>query len=108
VRNILALLLVAFLSGCGAFGQGLRDGFEASLRDSVVTSVAAVVADKVEKKDAILAEAIRNLPSQLPKPVPPTEPKDNTVAYGIAFLLARLAGDSIGGLARRAMPKKEA
>ncbi len=104
----LGALVLLTLAGCGSFGQGLRDGFEASLRDSVVSSVSAVVADKVEKKDAALAEAIRNLPSQLPKPAPPTEPKDNTVQYGLAFLIAKLLGDGVGGLVRSKVGRKDA
>lgn len=101
-------LALLALAGCGSFGNGLRDGFEASLRDSVVSSVSAVVADKVERKDAQLAEAIRNLPGSMPKPAPAPEPKDNTVSYGLAFLLAKLVGDGVGGLVRSKVTRREA
>lgn len=92
------------LSGCGLLsdiGRGARDGFAEALPGAV----ANVVADRLEKRDAGLSEAIRNLPGQMPKA---PEQKDNTLAYGLAFLIAKLAGDGVGGLARRALKKGEA
>lgn len=106
MKKCAGIVLALSLSGCGLLsdvGRGARDGFAEALPGAV----ANVVADKLQSRDAALAEAIRNLPGQIPKPAPPTEPKDNTVAYGIAFLLAKLVGDGVGGLTRRAMGKRE-
>lgn len=107
MRMLVAMVAILALAtgGCATdFGHGFRDG----LAREGAAMTADAVADAIDKKlgDDFkeVADGLRGLPGQFPKP---PDPKDNSTAYTVGTFLALLLANGIKGGVRHFGGKKE-
>ena len=89
-------------------GAGAAAGAAAAGRDAAYERLDKAAADG--KLDPATAEGLKAIVDAIPAPAAPAPSNEGEkgIVYGIAFLVAKILGDSLKGLVRRKLDKQQA